>query len=783
VTAQRVGINKRIADCLLRDAVIDQTDYIRSIEHAKRKGIRVEDALVELDVVDEQKLLKYVATLHKTQFVSTERMSKAKIDRAAIEAIPRGVAQHYGVFPLVLDRMNDKLVVATADPDDEQARRELTLAARVTRIMMMVARPVTVLAAIERAYKGDGRRFKQLLLKERTAEIGDMLLEPEVMRDSHLPREPVGDLGDMLPPAERGRLRRERNPDRPSTGEFAPPRRRTGEASEPPPADRLTPRARVEGSRRRTGPRMDDTVPAPIVDHPADAPAPRRTGPGQPPPRPASSIPPEPESDEDGWAAAAHGVPAAPAVPRDLRAADPQPKRHRSKGRLSVLPGRPAPRSGDEDAVFASPSYLETLRVLVGLLENERLGLRGHSGIVARLAKDICERIALPEQQAHEIVLASYLHDLGKMGSLHLTALNVAQSGEHLEMAMKVVALPQQLMESVGLPEATVHAMRHMYERMGGGGLPDGLAGKDISIGARILALADSYADLTRNGSNEYGRMLTPEEALDVLMQHAASVFDSNILSVLQKATGGEKILTGLLTGRHRALVVDPDPEETMVLQLRLVEQGFDVNVARTVEEARRAIHAGDLALVVSEVDIDEPEGGFTLRQEAQKRHPTLSWVFLSRRDSRDVAKRAFELGVDDFIAKPVSPEILVAKLMQLVERQSTRVAPRGVKGSLAEMALPDIVQILWHGRKTCRLRVSQGDKRGEIHFSQGQIVNARWGDAQGDVAFYRLLALGEEGEFGVDPEFKPSGERVIHGSPEALLLEGMRLLDEGMIP
>jgi response regulator RpfG family c-di-GMP phosphodiesterase len=771
VTAPRVGINKRIADCLLRDGVIDETDYVRSIEHAKRKGIRVEDALVELDVLEEAKLLKYVATLHKTQFVSTERMSKAKIDRGAIEAVPRGLALHYGIYPLVLDRVNDKLIVASADPDDEQARRELTLSARVGRIMMMVARPVTVLAAIERAYKGDGRRFQQLMLKERAHEISDMLLEPEAARESHLPKDRVSDVGEMLPPAERGRLRRDRK-ELVSTGEFAPPRRRTGEVSEAP-LDQATPRARQEpGPRRRTGPRADD------VEH-GDRPS--YTG------RQSSDSPLPPIVDEDSWDAGP--LPGAPGVPREVRreardAVD-GPKRHRSKGRLSVLPGAigQTPRAGDANEVFQSPSYLETLRVLVGLLENERLGLRGHSGVVARLAKDICDRIALPDQQAHEVVLASYLHDLGKMGSLHLTALNVAQSNEHLDMALKVVALPQQLMESVGLPTATVQAMRHMYERMAGGGLPDGLGGKDISIGARILSVADSYADLTRNGSNEYGRLLSAEEAMDVLAQHASSVFDPNILAVLQKATGGEKILTGLLTGRHRALIVDPDPEETMVLQLRLVEQGFDVNVARTMDEARRSIRAGDLALVVSEVDIDEPQGGLTLRVEAAQRHPNLSWVFLSRRDSRDIAKRAFELGVDDFIAKPVSPEILVAKLMQLVERQSTRVAPRGVSGSLAEMALPDIVQILWHGRKTCRLRVTQGDKRGEIHFAQGQIVNARWGEAEGEVAFYRLIALGEDGEFGVDPEFKPGAERVIHGSPEALLLEGMRLLDEGMIP
>ena len=109
----------------------------------------------------------------------------------------------------------------------------------------------------------------------------------------------------------------------------------------------------------------------------------------------------------------------------------------------------------------------------------------------------MAERISLSADQSSEIVLAAYLHDVGKMGDHHLTPLNVVQVEECLGMALKLHQIPAQLMESVGLPDTTLATLSAMYERVSGGGLPDGLTGSDIPIGARILAVADSYADLT----------------------------------------------------------------------------------------------------------------------------------------------------------------------------------------------------------------------------------------------------------------------------------------------
>jgi hypothetical protein len=98
---------------------------------------------------------------------------------------------------------------------------------------------------------------------------------------------------------------------------------------------------------------------------------------------------------------------------------------------------------------------------------------------------------------------------------------------------------------------------------------------------------------------------------------------------------------------------------------------------------------------------------------------------------------------------------------------------------SLREMGLPDIVQVLFHGRKTGRLNVRSNGKSGEIHFLEGAIANALFGEHTGASAFYQMLKF-TEGDFALDPGFTPPA-RLVEESSEALLLEGMRRMDEGL--
>jgi response regulator RpfG family c-di-GMP phosphodiesterase len=451
----------------------------------------------------------------------------------------------------------------------------------------------------------------------------------------------------------------------------------------------------------------------------------------------------------------------------------------------------PPPVVMPEDSWSTSQAFIETLNVFITLLENSREGLRGHSAHVARLTRKMGERIGISAAELNATIVAAYLHDLGKMSNYHLTALNVAQFEVPRAAAEKAYATPARLMASAKLVSATVNTVEQMYERYDGTGFPRQAKAKEISLGARLLAITDSYSDLTENPGNSFGKKLSPAKACEALAKHKGTIFDPHLVDLFSAAMAGDDIRARILANRHVALLVDPDPEETTVLELRMIEEGFEVRIARTLAQARDILLKGGVELVVSELDLAAegstpgemaPGDGLSLLVEARRASwgAELPWLVLTRRQARDDARQSFELGVIDYVLKPAVTEVLVAKLKKAVERRSpSSSGPAvGVSGSLAEMSLPDLVQILWHGRKSGALRLRRGVESGEVHFAEGLVVNAMWGKLRGEDAFYGMLRI-SDGEFAFDPNYKAE-EVLIQASPESLLLEGMRRLDEG---
>ncbi|MFO0666205.1 MAG: DUF4388 domain-containing protein [Polyangiaceae bacterium] len=426
-------------------------------------------------------------------------------------------------------------------------------------------------------------------------------------------------------------------------------------------------------------------------------------------------------------------------------------------------------------------TMVEMVNVLVSLLENGRADLRGHSAHVARLVRRLCERLKLGAREQRELVLAAYIHDLAKMGQFHLTALNVAEYDGHRLAAEKVVDTPTRLLEAVKLPKGTTEAVRQMYERWNGGGFPAGLANKEISLGARVLALCDVYADLTLNARNPFRKQLTPTEACAVLVSHRERIFDPHLVDLFRNLVLGEDVKNRLLSDRKRALIIDADPEESTVLELRMFEQGFDVQTVRTIEAAKAILEKEEIVIVIAESTFEDGSGlGLLAEARTARWGKDLAWVFHTSVQNRSDAQRAFELGALDFVAKPASTDVFVAKLKALTSGTKQGTSTRGVSGSLREMSLPDIVQILSQGRKTGKLVIRSQGKTGEIHFADGVIVQAIVGSTREAPAFYKLMTW-KDGDFSLDPSFQPR-ERHITDSTESLLLEAMRHQDENII-
>ncbi len=712
--------NLRLADRLMADGVIGPDAHATVVAFINLHGGRVEDALIENEVLGEADLLRYVSTANNTRFVSTEKLYKATIGAALAALIPRKLADQHCVFPVMYDDNQRVLSVVTPDPDNLAALHEVKIASGVRDVTPLVGRPATVRAAISRTYYGDASAFAQLMRGEKLMLALDRFQSgqgsstgPQPLTVTHDPPQPQRDPG-----VARGML--------------------TKPATMPPPAP--------EAPARRPPP----------APPPRGRPAAPATKPREPEPEP---IEPEPDAEP----------PPRPKPPAPAAAKSPE----------HVIP-----------PVALTSDYVETLNVLISLLENARPDLRGHSAQCARLIKKVCDRMGLTPTQIAAYAVAAYLHDLGKAGTYHLTALNVSEYDGHRTAAQKVFNVPERFLQAVALHADTKSAVNAMYERFDGKGFPLGVSGKDIPLGARILSVVDSYADVTANPRNPARRILKPAEAIEFLSKYRGTVFDPTVLDLVKTEVAGETLRAKILADRHNLLLVDPDPEDSTVLELRLLEAGFDVRIARSYQQAVHELKNREVDVVVSEIDLDSEDAGLTLRTAAATEpwgQHVAAWIIHTRKTDRQLAEIVFDLGVDDLVSKPTPPDLFVTKLRQLLERKRNRpaapaaVAARsGVNGSLAEMGLPDVVQILWHGRKTCTVRLKTPTGNGDIGFSEGQIVDARFGAKRGEEAFYAML-MAKEGDFHIDPQVTP-GERTIDVSPEGLLLEGMRRLDEGLL-
>jgi len=98
-------------------------------------------------------------------------------------------------------------------------------------------------------------------------------------------------------------------------------------------------------------------------------------------------------------------------------------------------------------------------------------------------------------------------------------------------------------------------------------------------------------------------------------------------------------------------------------------------------------------------------------------------------------------------------------------------------QGSLAELHLPDIIQLISVSGKTGVFHLTDGPLKGEIYLNEGKIVHAQLEDATGEEAVY-ALAIWRQGEFRFDPGV-PTDKQTISKSNTNLLMEAARRLDE----
>lgn len=182
-------------------------------------------------------------------------------------------------------------------------------------------------------------------------------------------------------------------------------------------------------------------------------------------------------------------------------------------------------------------SYLTSIKVFSNLLESRGGRLAGHGRRVAETARKLARAMNLPEDEVQHIFVAGLLHDVGLIGmSDALLARPVSRySADELSLYRSHTTQGEQSLMALDDLQGAALLIRSHHERFDGLGFPDRLAGADIPLGARIVAVADAYDDLQTGHLADV--TVSPQEARMLMRRGRGTQFDAEVLDVFLHIT------------------------------------------------------------------------------------------------------------------------------------------------------------------------------------------------------------------------------------------------------
>lgn len=181
-----------------------------------------------------------------------------------------------------------------------------------------------------------------------------------------------------------------------------------------------------------------------------------------------------------------------------------------------------------------------TINSLVHTLEAKDKYTEGHSRRVADTALAVAKRLGLSPRDQEELHLAGLFHDIGKIGVRESVLHKEGKlTPEEYEIIKEHVVIGVKILEQIPQFRRISMIVRHHHEFYDGSGYPDGLAGADIPLGGRILAVCDAYDAMTSD--RPYRRALSDEDACRIIIRNAGRQFDPDLVDVFLRAIGVEK--------------------------------------------------------------------------------------------------------------------------------------------------------------------------------------------------------------------------------------------------
>ncbi len=176
--------------------------------------------------------------------------------------------------------------------------------------------------------------------------------------------------------------------------------------------------------------------------------------------------------------------------------------------------------------------FFNLIKLLITTIENKDEYTKGHSQRVRAFTVRLAELMGLPQTEIDTLNLSGLLHDIGKQGIPDAVLKKEGKlTDEERAMINTHPMRGVNLLKHIAQFGKCLPQIRHHHERIDGGGYPDGLRGDQIPLGARIIAVADTFDALTSDRC--YRPRFSIERAFNIIEEVAGTQLDAEIAHLL----------------------------------------------------------------------------------------------------------------------------------------------------------------------------------------------------------------------------------------------------------
>jgi diguanylate cyclase (GGDEF)-like protein len=182
----------------------------------------------------------------------------------------------------------------------------------------------------------------------------------------------------------------------------------------------------------------------------------------------------------------------------------------------------------------------EAIESLSRAAESREVATAGHGDMVARYSEVMARALGLSSEETADLVYAARVHDVGKIfvPDQVLNKPGPLSDEEFFQLRLHP-HIGAEIVGTVPHSDMMREAIEHHHQRFDGSGYPDGLRGEQIPLWARIIGLADAYANMVTEQSFSAAR--TPDQALDELSKMSGTRFDGMLVRLLLRGLKSER--------------------------------------------------------------------------------------------------------------------------------------------------------------------------------------------------------------------------------------------------